>query len=176
VLISNEGKEVITYIERHNRFAPKNGSFGPGNIGNPVTVTKTLGLTKVRKDLVHRFFLLLLAFSKLSIELNMQGCSFKMKYNGYSMRSLEKSNNKRDKVYKLEIVKIGAIKESEPEAPDWAVEAAKQPLLPAQLARGVPTQWSMHVPSGSNLRISVEQCKIFMDQIGHPHNHCEDVL
>ena len=121
-------------------------------------------------------FLSLLALSTLYIELYMQGCSLRMKYDGYSMRSPSNSNYKREKVYKLQIVNIGAVKESEPEAPDWAAEAATQPLVPPQLPHGVPTHLSMNVPSGSSLWLSVEQYKIFMDQIGQPYKGRVDAL
>jgi hypothetical protein len=99
-----------------------------------------------------------------------------MQYNGYSMRSLPNSVHKREKVYKLQIVDISAIKKIEPVVPDWAAEATKQPLVPAQLPTGVPTQWLMHVPGGTNFRLMVEQYNIFMDQIGEPYNSRIDVL
>jgi hypothetical protein len=54
VHIRNEGKEVITFLDMHSKLKKnKNGSFGPGVIGNQAFVKKTLGLTEVRKDLVH---------------------------------------------------------------------------------------------------------------------------
>jgi hypothetical protein len=91
-----------------------------------------------------------------------------MKYIGYSTRSLEKSKNKRDKVYKLQIVEIGAIKKSKPGAPNWTAEAAKKPLLPARLHHGVPKHFSVKVSKDTDLlHLKVGQFKTFMDQIGH---------
>jgi hypothetical protein len=48
VHISNEGMEVITYIDRLSKVKRKSGSFGPGVIGNRGLVVTSLGLPKVR--------------------------------------------------------------------------------------------------------------------------------
>jgi hypothetical protein len=113
----------------------------------------------------------------LFIDFNMQACSFKMKYDGYSTKSVAKSIYRREKVYNLQIVKIGAIKGSDPVAPDWAAEAAEQPLMPAQLPRSVPLHWLMTGPSDKNyLFLKIEQFKTFMDQIGQPFSRRIDVL
>ena len=175
--ISNEGKEVSTYIEMHSSYKSKTPLSGPGNIGNGGLVIRSLGLTKVRKDLVQCFLFPSGAFNKLSIELSMQVCSIKMKYTGYSTCLPSNSVHRKEKVYKLQIVEIGAIKEIEPVAPDWAAEAAQQPLVPAQLTHGVPTQWLKEICGGYDpLRLLAEQYKTFMDQIGQPYERRVDFL
>jgi hypothetical protein len=117
----------------------------------------------------------------LSIELNIQGSTFRMKYDGYTMRSLSNSVHKKGKkkyIYKLQIVNIGAIKENEPgAAADWAAGAAKQPLVPAQLPRDVPTHWLMEISGIENwLRLHSAQCTTLLDQIGHRYEDHVDVL
>ena len=94
------------------------------------------------------------------------------------MRSLSKLSYRRDKVYNFQIVNIGAIKKSEPgAAAGWAAEAAKQPLMPAQLTRGVPAYCLMTISGSSNyLRLPAEQYKTFMDQIGQPYKRRVNVL
>ena len=183
VHISNEGKEVITYIGRQSKVNGKNCSFGLGYIGNPGLVIAFLGLTRVRKlrsdaakTYMHCFLFPFDIFNKLSIKFNMQGCVFKMKYNGCSMRPLPKSV-RREKIYNLQIIDINAMKKNERKAATWAAEAANQPLVPAQLPHGVPTQWSMKVFNGhAYLRLPAEQHKIFKDQICEPHERRVYVL
>jgi hypothetical protein len=114
---------------------------------------------------------------KILIKLNMQGSIFKMKYTGYSMLSLSNSVHRREKVYKLQIVDIGAFNESDPTAPDWAAEAGKQPVLPDQLPQGVSTQFCIKIARITDpLRVNTEQYKTFMDQIGEPYHRRVDVL
>jgi hypothetical protein len=176
VQISNDGKEVVSYIDMNSNYKSKNSSFGSGVIGHQALVITSLGLTKVRKDryAMHRVLFSIFVFNTLFIELLMQGSTFKMKYNGYSMRSL--SVHKREKVYNLQIVNIGA-KGSDPTAPDWAAEAEKQPLVPAQLPDGVLPRFSLKFSEKTSyLRLKAEQHKIFMDQIGQPYKHRGDLL
>jgi hypothetical protein len=176
VHISNEGKEVITYVVSSTGFDNKNGSFGQGVIGKHTFVRKSLGLTKVRRDLVHCFLFSIFGLYERFL-LNMQGSRFRMKYNGYSMRSLPNSVQGREKVYKLQIVEIGGIEEFEPEAPDWAAEAKKKPLVLAQLPHGVPTQWLTKITRRRMpLRLQAEQYRTFMDQIGEPYKRRVEAL
>jgi hypothetical protein len=77
----------------------------------------------------------------------------------------------------LQIVEIGAIEEVEERAPEWAAEAAEQPLVPAQLFPGVPKHWLMELSKHSTyLRLKAEPHKTFMDQIGQPFYGDADVL
>ena len=93
------------------------------------------------------------------------------------MRSLPNSVQGREKVYKLQIVEIGGIEEFEPEAPDWAAEAKKKPLVLEQLPHGVPTQWLTKITRRRMpLRLQAEQYRTFMDQIGEPYKRRVEAL
>ena len=110
----------------------------------------------------------------------MQGSTFRMKYKGFRIRTHPEYVNRRQRVYKLKIIEIGAtITESKPlyVAPDWAAEAETQPLVPARMTPGVPTQWVTTVPNDKlSLFINTEPYKIFMDQIGQPYKGRVDAL
>ena len=93
------------------------------------------------------------------------------------MRSLPESNYRREKIYKLQIVEIGTVKDVEQGPPDWAAGAAKQPLVPAQLPHDVPSHWLIKSPNTrSNLSLKSEQYKTFMGQIGHPFGRHVEAL